>query len=166
MNLLALDPSTVCIGYACFDTHSDPDLVDFGTFKPEGDDFSAKLVDVQVWLMLKLKWYGTDIMAFEAPVLHMNVQTLKQLAYFDGALWAIAAQHEVRVMEVMPGQRLSYFGWPIKTKRKTAKTVILGKVHLVYPHLNLQSKDHDIADAVAIGLAALKMLKQEEWEAQ
>ena len=109
-----------------------------------------------------LRGSKADILAVEMPVVYKNAATTIKLAQLLGAIrWA--AHHWVdRTIEIQPGQRLTALGLPLRVKRNAAKELVVHTVNALYK-CKFTLNDHDIADAVAVGHAALLELRRERW---
>jgi len=153
--LLALDPSTKVIGWAQFDGD---DLVDCGAYHVRGDNLDDKMADAAIWIDHHMG--AAYILALEMPVMWRNVKTTVRLAQMVGALRLAAFPYARAVVEIMPGSRLLALGLRINMKRAEAKKQVVRLVNAMFS-LELTAKDHDAADAVAVGLAALKKMKLE-----
>jgi len=165
IRILALDPSLSCVGWALMEF--DPELVrdwvnSHGNFRPEGDDLDAKLANAADTLGRMLMASPVDILAIELPVVYRNPATTIKLGQLVGALRYVAYQTTDRTIEIQPGGRLTALGLPCRMKRKTAKELVVSMINTRYK-LELEAADHDVADAVAVGHAAILKLRQEAW---
>lgn len=160
--IVALDPSTKVIGWALMD---DEQVYDYGAIQIEGDGLDEKLDDLRCKvadLMVSLFGYQDDsleLCGIEMPVLHrrhskQNVHTLKVLAQVVGAIRCTIYPWAYEVLEIIPSQRLLALGLPARMKRADAKAAVLRNVNQIYG-LELSSKEHDTADAIAVGRAGL-----------
>jgi len=157
--LLALDPSTTAIGWALFDVETDA-LLTSGVWRPPRKaEFDERCAAACLWLYKRLS--GVDAFAYEIPVVRHNPRTTVMLAEFSGALRSLAWVYVKRIIRVLPAERLTAFGLPWNVKRAEAKRLIVQYVNLRYG-LGLTEKEHDVADAVAVGVAAMSRLKEEE----
>ena len=164
--ILALDPSLSCIGWAVL-TLDGERIVEYGKHRPRGDTLDEKLTDAHFWLRWMLDAdsaispiYGEQITAyaFEMPIVYRNPATTIKLAQLVGALRVAAFPWVQRTIEINPGARLSALGLPVNLKRAVAKERIIANVNATYG-LELKPKEHDIADSIAIGVAASRKLK-------
>ena len=160
--LIALDPSLSCIGFCVFDTSTDT-ITRHGSYKPTGPDLDAKLSNAHHWLRaLLLELSPLNAFAIETPIMSRNAATTIKLAYLGGVLRLAAWPYVDRIIPILPQTRLSALALPVRMKRQSAKTAVLRIVNQLYPELNLGPKDHDIADSVAIALAAVRKMRREE----
>ena len=158
--LLALDPSTSCIGWALF---VGEELDTFDSYQPQGKTFDRLIANACDWLD-NLGWrLMPKIIAFELPIVARNIKTTITLAQLAGALRFIAfseiTNYVGTVVEVYPGSRLAALGLPIRLKRAEAKRRVVALVNARFG-LNLTQKQHDIADAIAVGLAAMRQMRE------
>jgi Holliday junction resolvasome RuvABC endonuclease subunit len=108
-------------------------------------------------------------LAVETPVLHsyqrkQNVKTLIALASMLGAIRAGARWYFSQTIEILPAERLGALGLPAFMKRKPAKEAVIRNVNMIYG-LDLTAKEHDAADAIAVGRAGiLKANVEQLWE--
>ena len=161
MRLLALDPSLSYIGWALFDTDSNPDLKRHGAHGPSGDTLDDKLADAARWLdWLEPHLRYLEVLAIEVPVMYMNAKTTIALAQLCGVLRYSAYSWSERTIEILPAQRLTVLGLNANLKRAVAKREVLRLVNAIYS-LELTAKDNDAADAIAVGFAAIRKLKLE-----
>ena len=158
--LLSLDPSLTRIGFCVLDLEADV-ITRFGTYKPRGQ-LDKKLSTAFFWLMLQFdELPPVEVCAIETPVMARNAATTIKLGYLGGALRLAAWAHTDRTISVLPQERLTALGLPARMKRADAKANVLRLVNARY-NLELKAKDHDVADAIAVALAAARVLKLEE----
>ena len=167
MRILAMDPSLSCIGWALMETGEDELrhlewVSSWGKAEPTGTTFDDKLASAGAIAERVLRGASADILAVEMPVVYRNPQTTIKLAQVVGVVrWA--AHHWVdRVIEIQPGGRLAALGLPVRLKRPIAKELVINVVNNLYKR-TFTMEDHDIADAVAVGHAALAELRKEQW---
>jgi len=67
-----------------------------------------------------------------------------------------------QTVEINPGGRLAAFGLPVNLKRPVAKERVIAHVNQRY-RLELKPREHDVADAIAVGFAATIKLARELW---
>lgn len=160
--ILALDPSTVCIAHALLDTEIDH-ILDYGAFHPGKRDIDDILASAYWWLFDLIRHHPDTptILAIELPVYHKNVKTLRTLAQLTGALRVATYSWMDETIEVLPAERKTALGLPANMKAKPAKTHILRIVNAMFD-LDLTADQHDIADAVAVAVAAQKKLRERE----
>ena len=159
--ILAIDPSLSCIGWAVMGADT---VYDYGILVPYGNEFDARLNSAYCWADSMGRERGIHqelVTAIEIPVYYKNAKTLRDLAQLCGALRVGLSWH-CRTIDVLPTERLSALGLPIRLRRNEAKARVLSLVNAMF-ELELTTKDHDIADAIAVGVAAQKKLKLEAW---
>lgn len=154
--ILALDPSTVCIGWALMDAEH---VYEHGVFRPKD------LADIGYWafdlMSSTMETSNIEVVALEMPVLHsshQNVMTVIRLAQVTGVLISVAQRLDVRsIVEVQPHERLTALGLPLRMKRAAAKEAVAAVVRGRY---GIELAAGDEADAIAVGLAALRKMGQ------
>lgn len=161
MKILALDASTTAIGWAILDLSKEwpDDLESYGVHRLSGelwDRLWAGLVEITGKLVLTRN--PMDYVAIETPVVYKNPASSIKVAYMVGLLGGYAGQW-AKVLELRPDQRLTALGLP--SRCRDPKPQVTRNVNAIY-ELDLDpGKDHDIADAIAIGWAARRRLLQE-----
>ena len=162
--ILSLDPSTTCIGWAVMSLDASI-VVKYGTHRPKGDTLDKKLADAYRWMLRMVEhWHytmrrdGGAHYAFEMPIVYRNPATTIKLAQMVGVLRVAAFEWVEQTIEINPGGRLSALGLPVNLKRAVAKERVIANVNGLYG-LELKPKEHDVADAIAVGLAASNKLK-------
>lgn len=174
MKLLALDASTTAIGWALFDLERDhpDDLLEYGIKRFRGPLWD-RIVEAEPWVQRRLLApvlvsTPPDLMgalAIETPVIYMikgkprNAQSVIKQAYMVGALVLLARGRGLRVLEIRPDERLTAIGLPARLRNP--KPWVVRNVNAIYS-LDLGPKEHDVADAIAIGWAARRKLMLEE----
>lgn len=169
MIVLALDASTTAIGWALFDfsARHPEDLHDYGLERLEGPIWERLEQGADVVLGIWLETHGFDILAIETPVVYMvggkprNAPSAIKQAYMIGALGLAHYRRggRVEIMELRPDERLTALGLPHRLRNP--KGQVTRNVNQIYG-LDLDAKkDHDIADAIALGWAARRRLMQE-----
>lgn len=164
--LLALDASTTAIGWAIMDRDT---VYECGTRTfASRSTFYIRLVTATYWLdnFRHSQCHPISAVALETPVIHrdpkkVNVETSLHLAYMDGALMATALRLGMNVYQVRPGERLIALGLPANLLRKDAKEMVRQRVNLLFG-LELGPKEHDTGDAIAVGMAAIRQILQQE----
>lgn len=160
-NILSLDPSLSAIGFCILDIDADA-IIHHGVFKPSGSDLDSKLASAFEWLKTLFdELPPIDIFAIEIGIYAKNVDTLRKLSYLTGVLRLAAWTYNARIIPILPQARRIAVGIPIRMKSKPAKQAIIGIVNARFG-LELKPAQHDVADAIAVALAAAKKLKLEE----
>jgi len=165
IRILALDPSLSCIGWALMEYAPDwrrDWVTSYGVVQPCGDTLDDKLAEIGGHAERLLRGSNPDILAVEMPVVYRNPATTVKLAQALGVIRWAAHHWTDRTIEIMPGGRLTALGLPMRMKRKDAKEMVRTLVNQVYK-LELTAEQHDIADAIAVGHAAIVEIKKEEW---
>lgn len=141
MRLLSFDPSSSKTGYAFGILEEVIKIQDFGTIdlKKEKAPLS-KLLQKTVELIRK---HRPDKVLLETPFYSMNAQTLIKLGEIRGVILLASQSEGVEVDEFSPAEvKISITGYGRATKEQ-----VLAMVNQIY---NLQIKEYDIADAIAI----------------
>jgi Holliday junction resolvasome RuvABC endonuclease subunit len=159
MSLLALDPSLSVIGWCRF---KEGLPVAFGSHRLTTKGIDDKLEEAAKWLGTMLL-PGINEVAIEVPVLSKNPATLRSLAQLTGVLrYRARMTHNGlprRIIEVLPSERLSALGLPIRMTRDAAKAAVIMLVQQIY---GITVANDDEADAIAVGEAAIKKMRLEE----
>ena len=158
--ILALDASLSCIGWAVMSLDARR-VVEYGAYKPKGDTLDHRLADAFSWLRWMLdseRGEAATVFAFEMPVVYRNVATTIKLAQLVGVLRVAAFEWTEQTVEVNPGGRLAALGLPVNMKRAMAKKAVIANVNGRYG-LELKAGNHDIADAIAVGIAATRRIR-------
>ena len=152
--MLALDSATRATGWALLDL-GDLDHALAHGIETFGGDLHGRLLLAGHWLDGLLdEWPDVTVMAIEGQVLAHNAATTAKLAQHAGALKFVAMSHGLEIIEVAPGLRKTVLGLPMAMESKAAKAQVLALVNARFG-LALTADEHDIADALAIGLAAV-----------
>jgi hypothetical protein len=177
--ILALDPANTT-GWAVLDMldreadeqpvvtdGGEESVVASGIFKPRGRITARRLVSAFAWCGEMIRAHDVGVLALEVPYLatyfdrhgrkHQNVKAFRQQCQLGGAYLLAAGGLEVEVMEVIPAQRLTALGLPGNLPRVAAKAQTLLCVNAIY---DLALTDHNVADAVAVGVAAARMFRE------
>ena len=109
-----------------------------------------------------MKIAKVEAIAFEMPVVYRNAYTASVLAQLVGALRYVAFAWTEDTYEINPGKRLAALGLSPRMRRGEAKRAVLMLVNARFG-LKLKPKDHDIADAIAVGLAAMKEMTEQRY---
>jgi len=155
MNLFALDASTTAVGWAVF---VDGEYGYSGVYVPVHEHWWIRIHKFGVFLQAQIQGEGIETVAYElATGHHGNVRT-------DRLLGAVEYEARTCVWQAP---------WPVQFLAVTASQVRATECHkknLAYAaavkgaplHSNAKLAG-DEADAIGVGLAALKVLKEEEW---
>lgn len=178
MRVLSLDASTTTIGLAVFDytSFSDKKLVHHEYYKPpkEGDIFE-RLAQVREFIYSRLDTYKPDNVALEDIILfmkgHSTAATVSSLAVLNRTVGLAIYNHSGRSPELLNVMK-------IRHALKTGTTLPAKEEipDLVAHHLNMEfpwvlkekgrgkkkemrviEENYDMADAMAVGLAYIKI---------
>lgn len=168
MRVLTLDASTTAIGWAHFDLAqlAPDDLQEWGTIRPAGNLWE-RLRWGGDWLAGKMRGeHWIDRVALETPVVYMgggrprNAPSTIKVAYMVGVLGQVAECEGAEVMELRPDERLTAIGLPARCRNPKPQVVRL--VNRIYGLELDELKDHDTADAIAMGWAVSKRILHED----
>jgi Holliday junction resolvasome RuvABC endonuclease subunit len=137
-------------------------VIQAGSYRPAGRSLDDKLYDCYDWFNAEFFAERLNVLAIELPIYHKNVKTLRTLAQLAGVLRLAAADWSERTIEILPAERRLALGIPINMKGAEAKQHILRNVNALFD-LGLTPEQHDIADAVAVAMAARKKIREKEW---
>ena len=153
--LLALDSATRVTGWALLDLDNLDAPLAYGVETFMGD-LHTRLHQAGRWLdrMLGELTGNVTILAIEGQVVAKNAATTAKLAQHAGALKYVAMAHGLEVVEIAQGQRKTVLGLPLTLDSKSSKIQVTALVNARFG-LALTADEHDIADALAVGLAAV-----------
>jgi len=158
--LLALDSSTRATGWAVFRLDNLDKPLAYGVKKFNGD-LHERLYQSGAWLDGKIqdyRWWGSmAILAIEGQVVAKNKRTPIMLAQVAGALKYVAMAHGLDIIEIAQGQRKTVLGLPLTLDSKSSKIQVTALVNARFG-LELGADEHDAADALAVGLAAVNLM--------
>jgi Holliday junction resolvasome RuvABC endonuclease subunit len=169
--LLALDVSSVTVGWAVFD---DSALLRFGKWHPPGDDgtHAERLSNYLHWLELMLEEWDVDLLVVERPYSARNRKAFFVLSRYFGvaeiAHWRYFAAELPDEQSIQPKAVKDELGavrdgLTYEGRKKLMVDIVndLYDLHLKYKPRSKQSDD-DVADAIAVGHAWLSRLKRKE----
>ena len=155
--MLALDSSTKSTGWAVLRLNNLDKPLDYGVRIFKGD-LHERLHKAGAWLDGKIQdynwWGGVDVLAIEGQVVAKNAATTAKLAQVAGALKFVAMNHGLDVIEIAQGQRKTVLDLPLTLDSESSKIQVTALVNARFG-LELTAAEHDAADALAIGLAAV-----------
>jgi hypothetical protein len=147
MTLLALDASTTAVGWSLFD---DAEYLESGVFVPKGGDWVERVYNIEGWLYDNGLEY--DDMAFELATGNRgNMATNRKLGAVEYVIRYFCKAHEIELITVTASQvkatgchKGAQWG-ALATKGRALDTGHPG----------------DEADAIGVGLACWKKMKEE-----
>ena len=157
--LLALDSSTRVIGWALLDLSDLDKPLAYGV-ETFGGDLHERLRQAGRWLddllvgEILCRWGMVTTLAIEGQVVAKNAATTAKLAQHAGALKFVAMARGLDIIEIAQGQRKTVLGLPLTLDSKSSKIQVTALVNARFG-LALTADEHDIADALAIGLASV-----------
>ena len=152
--LLALDSSTRVIGWALLALSDLDKPLAYGV-ETFGGDLHERLRQAGTWLdYLLAGTFDVTTLAIEGQVVAKNAATTAKLAQVAGALKYVAMAHGLDIIEIAQGQRKTVLGLPLTLDSKSSKIQVTALVNARFG-LALTADEHDAADALAVGLAAV-----------
>ena len=152
--MLALDSATRATGWALLDLGDLDAPLAYGVETFRGD-LHERLRQAGTWLdYLLAGTFDVTTLAIEGQVVAKNAATTAKLAQVAGALKYVAMAHGLDVIEIAQGQRKTVLGLPLTLDSKSSKIQVTALVNARFG-LALTADEHDIADALAVGLAAV-----------
>lgn len=158
--VLSIDPSSSAAGFALFFDDAPQWSV---TIKPKG----AKLVDRMSELILKvgglIDSHKPDYIAIETPYLGISKSTSMKMGQIFGMICAILVLKGFtsnNIIEIHPMVAKKAAGTASFHNRSEGKILVLDAMRNKYPTLEIV--DDNSGDALAIGLAAVQIIKEQE----
>ncbi len=163
MIVIGVDGSLTCTGVAVIDTDGVPGterILHTGTVrsKPGRGTDLERYHSIAESVVSVAKQHGATLAGVEQPYMGLNAKTAFALRSLDTIIEAALAQAGLTVVGVNVSQRSSALGVAGKTKRKPLKDLVVQAVSTRYG-LNVT---HDQADAIGVGLAAVKLYRRGE----
>lgn len=162
--ILALDTSSVCVGFAVFDGE---ELKRYGRFLQKGVDHGERLHQFRLWLLATLKELQPDQLIFEAPfagrrryafgvlMMYVAVVLMSHVQWADAEIPSENRVPAAQVKRILKAER----GATHET-RKRLMVLAMNKAYGL--SLKFKSNDKakrvsedDVADAIALGRAWL-----------
>jgi len=152
--ILALDASTVAAGWSLFDGG---DYRASGVYVPHGSDWRERVKGIVYWLTDKVYTVGPDVLAYEiASGDRRNMATNRKLGAVEWACWSVADHWDVRWLPVNAMQ--------VKASGCHKEALPVAK-DIAGRALDARHAG-DEADAIGVGLAAVALLKIENWKGE
>lgn len=157
---MALDLSSVCVGYAVFD---DGELTSHGKYLQKGKGHGEKLTHFSVWLADLLKKADPDILVVEKPYPGRNKNAYRALTLYISKVLERHWQHfgeELPDESQLAAQSVkAALKFPKGQDHEDNKRIAVQEINnlyalaLGYKRLDASKKtsDDDIADAIALG---------------
>jgi Holliday junction resolvasome RuvABC endonuclease subunit len=170
--LLALDTSSVCVGWALFEGAT---LVAYGKHQQRGTEHDERLVNFEDWLRALLKEHRPEVVVVEAPyagrrrftygvlMLYLAVVLMVHMRHF-GCPMPSAQRVAAHQVKRLCGVQRAKQGGAFEKKgsaHETNKRLMINRINELYG-LDLRFKagdktkrvsDDDVADAIAVGHA-------------
>ncbi|RPJ40068.1 MAG: hypothetical protein EHM35_00230 [Planctomycetaceae bacterium] len=151
--VLAIDASTVAVGWSLFE---DGEYRASNVYVPHGSDWRERVKSIVRWLTDKVYTTGPAVLAYEiASGDRRNMATNRKLGGVEWACWSVADHWDVRWLPVNAMQ--------VKASGCHKEALPIAK-DIAGRALDAKNAE-DEADAIGVGLAAVALLKAEEWRA-
>jgi crossover junction endodeoxyribonuclease RuvC len=158
ITILGLDPAKAATGWAVMHICGQEEgITASGVYLPARLASPAEMAryqqhdlvlrDQYLWLRSLAGVHHPDLVAIETPFYHLNVKTVVKLAQVGAVLRLAATLEKLPVVEVPPAKRCIALGLAGNVNKDQVRYT----VNAVY---NLNLRDHNEADAVAIAAAA------------
>jgi len=159
INILSIDPSTTCTGWAlftCDEKWRGAELGRYGKIRPKGDTLFDRRADL-VCELVNVPEYGLeciDYVFIEKAPLPFTPAARRSIAILQGTIDIL---HQDISTEI-PLEQI--FGVNAMTWKKTEKKPrTLSRCNLVYSLGLKGKKDYDIADAIMMGIWIIKRMQ-------
>jgi Holliday junction resolvasome RuvABC endonuclease subunit len=152
-NVLALDQSTACTGFAIFINQN---LKKSGIYKPQGELFQ-RINKTKEYIRELIQDYNIEYVFIEDIQYQKNQKTYKILSNLQGVIINLLVELNVE-FEIIPPSRWKSWNGIKGRKREQQKRNTIEKVKEIYGKEALE----DEADAICIGLYGLYLLKQKD----
>ncbi len=168
--VLGLDVSSVCVGYAVFDSG---ELTRYGKFHQTGKEHGEKLKNFQEWLTTLLRTFTPDQLILEQPYPGQRRHTYGVLSMYVAAV--LVAHWAHFGLEMPKGNRLAahrvkrLIGVPKGGSHAENKEIMVREINRLYgtglrfrkTSTVQHTTDDDVADAIAL-VAAWEMLNTQD----
>ena len=159
--ILGIDPGLQRTGYAmlaCGATEGEVRLIDAGIIRLDRtQELAARLVELDAALSELMSQHRPTLLACEELYAHYkHPRTAILMGHARGVILSVAARRDVRICAIAATHAkklLTGRGHAGKAQMQRAVALTLGLVELPEPH--------DVADAIAIGLAGARLLTAE-----
>lgn len=158
--VLSIDPSSSAAGFALFNGET-PKWSQ--TIKPKG----AKLLDRMSELIIEIGGlidsHKPDYIAIETPYLGISKSTSMKMGQIFGMICSILVLRgysSKTIIEVHPMEAKKAAGTAHFKNRSEGKILVLDAMRKKYP--NIEIIDNNASDALAVGLAGIAKLKEQD----
>lgn len=152
-NVLALDQSTACTGFAIFINQN---LKKSGIYKPQGELFQ-RINKTKEYIRELIQDYNIEYVFIEDIQYQKNQKTYKILSNLQGVIINLLVELDIS-FEIIPPSRWKSWNGIKGKKREQQKRNTIEKVKEIYGKEALE----DEADAICIGLYGLYLLEQKD----
>jgi Holliday junction resolvasome RuvABC endonuclease subunit len=153
MNILAIDQSTACTGFAIFHNQN---LKESGIFKPTGELFE-RIHQIKEYIRELIQDNSIDYVLIEDIQYQRNQKTYKILACLQGVIIDLLIELNMQ-FEIVPPSRWKAWNQIGGKRREQQKENTKRKCQEIYG----REFHEDEADAACIGLFGLKWLERNE----
>ena len=162
MNIISIDPSSTAAGFAYF---KDDELKFVEVLKQKGSHLVDRMQKMNEYLISVLKKEKPKYIAIETPYLGMNRAVSMKMGQIFGMFIAACTSlgySSEYIIEIHPMTAKKAAGLERKAKRAEAKEIVLNNLKEKFPKIEIC--DDNAADAIAVGLAAINRLREENNE--
>ncbi len=153
--ILAVDPGYDRCGIAVFSYTTKAELLDSScvTTNPK-DPHGKRLHAIYTSIQKAIKTHTPDVLAIESLFFSLNKRTAMKVAEARGVILLAAEETRLEILEISPQEvKLSTTGLGNSDKQSVQKMVS------TILKINLAGRIDDEIDAIAIGLAAIEILR-------
>jgi len=152
LNILGIDPSTVCTGYSIYSYCDDDnfELIKYGSVSTDNNNTLTNRISKIITNIEELiETYDIDILVSEDQYGYLNTLTLKKLSYITGQLIYLATKHKINMYLYAPTSiKKIYSG-----KGNCSKEDMIQATKEIF---DITTKDDNIADAIGCGYSFIK----------
>lgn len=160
MNILALDNATRKCGVCVLRGYK---VVYFGKIEQNDKSIEKRLQGLYGAIRGLIRKWHIDVVVYEDTNKCTNVQVLKSLCVLQGIIMALAFEFDIKHVALLPSVWRKVLGFKTGshegTTRDVQKQMALDYVNCV---LNLPTTSDDVAEAICIGQAFIKLNNLEE----
>ena len=151
--ILALDASTTAVGWCVGWTDGRYDSS--GVYLPPGKEWHERVSNISGWLWERIEWEDVEYIAFEVATGNRgNMATHRKLGAVEYVIQQACSTFDMSCLRVTASQ-VKAIGCS-KDALAVAESIVGGTLDAKHAG--------DQADAVGVWLAAVKLLREKEWE--
>ncbi len=160
MKILAIDPASSSIGLAKFNGE---EVVDCFTFSTKGNLLIDRMLVISKFIIKLLREDKYDYIAVETPYLGFNRSTAMKMGQIFGITSLsilLAGYKSDQIIQIHPMTAKKAAGLTTVVKREKGKKLVIEFMSKRFPNIDIV--DDNMADALAIGLAAINIIKEKQ----